>query len=186
MLYEAFERLLKPEEILFDQALLVAVSGLVINLVSAFLLSDRDHDHGHDHHHDHNLKAAYVHVLTDALTSILAIGALLTGMFFSLIWPDALVAIIGAVVILRWAYGLLLTTGGELVDYYRSDEEKRQLSQIISSYDVTVTDLHIWKSSSNEKSMILGVQRLERASKERFSQEVRTRCDVDHLNVVLL
>lgn len=183
MLYEAFERLLKPEEILFDQALLVAVSGLVINLVSAFLLSGKNHGHDHDHHHDHNLKAAYVHVLTDALTSILAIAALGIGKYLSASWPDALVAIIGAVVILRWAYGLLVMTGKELVDYYRAEKEKGQLSQIVSSYDVTVTDLHIWKSSSNEKTMILSVNRLDKDLKERFSQEVRSRCDVDHLTV---
>ena len=116
MAFEAVQRLITPHPIQYNEAILVAVVGLSVNLVSAFLLKDHDHhdheSHDHGHHEDHNLKAAYLHVLADALTSVLAIIALLTGKVFGWNWMDSLMGIVGALVITRWSLGLMRETGG--------------------------------------------------------------------------
>ncbi|WP_081913036.1 CDF family Co(II)/Ni(II) efflux transporter DmeF, partial [Sphingobium sp. ba1] len=117
---ESGMRFLEPVQVAFGEATLVAIVGLVINIISAFLLGhDHSHDHGHghdhgdDHHHGHadnNLRAAYVHVLTDALTSVLAIAALLAGRYLGWWWLDPAVGILGSIVIARWAWGLMKDT----------------------------------------------------------------------------
>src|SRR5262245_8466681 len=123
--FESVERLVNPVSIAYREAIAVAVLGLVVNLGSAFLLrADRDHhhchshDHGHGHHHhsDNNLRAAYVHVLADAATSVLAIAALLTAAYLQWTWADPVVGIIGAAVIASWAVGLLRSSGSVLLD----------------------------------------------------------------------
>ena len=118
MAVESVERLLSPRPIQFNEAIAVAVAGLAVNVVSALLLRDHeadDHDRGH-HHHDHNLKAAYLHVLADALTSLLAIVALLAGKGFGWVWMDPLMGVVGAAIITRWSWGLLRDTGRVLLD----------------------------------------------------------------------
>lgn len=126
MAIESIQRLYSPEEIYFNQAIIVAAIGLVVNIASALLL-DIKHDHGHshhghhdehsghNHHHDHNLRAAYFHVLADALTSLLAIVALLSGKYFGWGWLDPTMGIVGAMVITYWAYGLIKETGPVLL-----------------------------------------------------------------------
>ena len=152
---ESIERLVEPRGVAFTEATIVAVLGLIVNLVSAWLLSDghhhaHGHGHGHGddhshHHHDHNLRSAYFHVLADALTSVLAIAALLAGRYLGWLWLDAAVGIVGAVVILRWSLGLMKDTGGILLD--RSDlplaDEARR--RIEADGDARVTDLHVWR-----------------------------------------
>ena len=145
---ESVERLIEPRGVAFAEATVVAVLGLLVNLVSAWLLSDgHHHGHGDDghHHHDHNLRSAYFHVLADALTSVLAIAALLAGRYLGWLWLDAAVGIVGALVILRWSWGLMRDTGSILLD--RSDmrlaEEARR--RIESDGDARVTDLHVWR-----------------------------------------
>ena len=123
---ESGMRFLEPVQVAFGEATLVAIVGLVINIISAFLLGhDHSHDHGHghdhgdDHHHGHadnNLRAAYVHVLTDALTSVLAIAALLAGRYLGWWWLDPAVGILGSIVIARWAWGLMKDTAAILLD----------------------------------------------------------------------
>jgi cation diffusion facilitator family transporter len=118
---ESVQRLLSPQTIHFDEAILVASVGLAVNLLSAWLLRDdhSHHHHGHDephHHHDHNLRAAYLHVLADALTSLLAIVALLCGRALGWVWMDALMGIVGALVIAKWGLDLIRETGGVLLD----------------------------------------------------------------------
>ncbi len=112
MAVESSARMLNPVDIAFGQATLVAVLGLGVNVVSAWLLRDT----GHSHSHDHNLKAAYIHVLADALTSVLAIAALLGGRYLGYFWLDPLVGVAGAVVIARWSYGLIRDTAAVLLD----------------------------------------------------------------------
>ena len=115
MAAESVQRLISPHAIRFNEAIAVAVAGLIVNVISAFMLQDRhahDHEHGRGHGRDHNIKAAYLHVLADALTSLLAIVALLAGKAFGWVWMDPLMGIVGAVIITRWAYGLLMDTGG--------------------------------------------------------------------------
>jgi cation diffusion facilitator family transporter len=114
MMVEAFGRVLDPESIKFNEALIVAIIGLFVNLISAKILH---HDHEHS---DHNIRAAYLHVLSDALTSILAIAALIVGKTYNIMWADALSGIVSSIVILKWSFGLIAQSGKKLVDY--SDE----------------------------------------------------------------
>ncbi len=125
---EAITRFLNPLEIKFEEAILVAVIGLVVNLICIFIMGG-NHDHGHSHCHgqqeyeehkennDYNFKAAYLHILADALTSILAIGALCAGKYLNLIYLDSIIGILGGILIIRWASGLLKDTVKILVDY---------------------------------------------------------------------
>ncbi|HPB32290.1 MAG TPA: CDF family Co(II)/Ni(II) efflux transporter DmeF, partial [Candidatus Sumerlaeota bacterium] len=122
MALESLLRMLHPLEIQFNDAITIAVMGLLVNLVSGLILRDR-HDHRHEHedenahlHHDHNLRAAYLHVLADALTSLFAIVALAAGKFFGWIWLDPLMGLVGAAVIIRWSHGLLRDTSRILLD----------------------------------------------------------------------
>ncbi len=130
MLVESIRKLYNPESILFQEALFVAVFGLLINLWSAWVLhSEEDHhshehhhhshddDHHHHHTHDHNIKSAYLHVLADALTSVLAIFAILMAQYASWIWMDPLVGIIGSLVVVKWGYGLFVETSGKLIHW---------------------------------------------------------------------
>ena len=131
--WESFVRLAYPVGIDFGQATVVAVIGLLVNLGCAALLHEghgQHHGHhhghgGHDHQHgtDNNLRAACLHVLADALTSVLAIGALLAGRAYGWLWLDPLIGIIGALVIARWSWGLLTDAGAVLVDYMPKDED---------------------------------------------------------------
>ncbi|MGE4441177.1 MAG: cation diffusion facilitator family transporter [Desulfomicrobium sp.] len=138
---ESFTRLLSPVSISFGPAALVAVLGLAINLVSAWWLRDEDHVHSHDH----NLKAAYMHVLADALTSILAIFALLGGKYLGLSWLDPVMGLVGAVVVGRWAVGLLRETARVLLDH-RADQSLHAdiLRRIEQGGDIRVRDLYVW------------------------------------------
>jgi cation diffusion facilitator family transporter len=158
----SFERLLSPRPIRFDEAIIVAVTGLIVNLVSAYILRDRRHIHdhtgSHDHHHDYNLKAAYLHVLADALTSVLAIIALTTGKALGWIWMDPIMGVVGAAVILRWSYGLLRGTGKILLDRDVSMETVATIySTIEADSDNRVSDLHIWRIGTNQLAAIISI-----------------------------
>jgi cation diffusion facilitator family transporter len=147
---ESIVRFFQPQTILFDEAIAVAMIGLVVNLASAFLLQDHhDHSHEHEHHHqDHNLRAAYFHVLADALTSVLAIIALFAGKFLGWVWLDALMGLVGMVVIAKWSYGLMSDTSSILLDGSVNKQVKLDIISIIEAdADNRVTDLHVWKVS---------------------------------------
>lgn len=148
---ESCTRFFQVQNIKFDEAILVAVIGLVVNLVSAFLLEDHDHhDHDHQDHHDHNLRAAYIHVLADALTSVFAIIALFAGKFLGWVWMDALMGLVGALVIGKWAYGLVQETASILLDGTIDKGVKLAIVNIIEGdKDNRITDLHIWNVSEN-------------------------------------
>lgn len=168
---ESVFRLIEPRPIHFGEAMVVAAIGLVVNLVSAWLLHgdhdhahdhhghhhdhdhhdhhDHDHDHhGHDHgahHRDHNMAAAYVHVLADALTSVLAIVALLIGMMGGWVWLDPVIGLLGAFVIARWSLSLMRSTGGILLDMTPDDHLLGKARAALESETDRVTDLHIWR-----------------------------------------
>lgn len=161
MTVESFQRLLAPEPIRFTEAMAVAGLGLIVNLVSAFLLQGH-HSHtddtGHCHHHDHNLKAAYFHVLADAMTSLLAIIALAAGKKLGWIWLDPLMGIVGALVIIRWAWGLLQDTSKILLDRNESHETIADIySAIETDSDSRIIDLHIWQIDSNRLAAIVSL-----------------------------
>ena len=159
MLIESMQRFIDPHVIQFNEAIAVACLGLFINVVSAFLLKDdHDHHHEHNHHHDHNLRAAYMHVLADALTSLLAIAALLSGKYFDWNWLDPMMGIVGAIIITRWSYGLLKQTGPILLD--ASIEEDYQLKikdSIEKDSDNKISDIHIWKVGANHYAAIISL-----------------------------
>ncbi len=163
MLVESVERIINPQIIQFNAAIGVAVIGLFINVVSALLLKDdHEHSHGHhhehDHHHDHNLRAAYLHVLADALTSLLAIVALSSGKYLGWNWLDPIMGIVGAIIITRWSYGLLKQTSSILLD--ASIEEEYQLAikeAIEKETDNRISDIHVWKVGANHYAAIISL-----------------------------
>ncbi|MEY2978430.1 MAG: hypothetical protein RLZZ435_2569 [Cyanobacteriota bacterium] len=163
MAFESLGRLFQPHGIQFNQAIGIAVLGLVVNLVSAWLLQgEADHHHHHSHHHDshspdahrdHNLQAAYVHVLADALTSVLAIVALFAGKFLGWIWLDAVMGLVGAGVITKWGYDLIQETGAILLDGGIDKQIKLDiLNAIEADTDNRVVDLHVWHLSPHHLS----------------------------------
>ncbi len=162
MALESIARLFQPQAIQFNEAIGVAAIGLVVNLASAWLLQDHhDHSHRSDHHdhdddrdhrdhHDHNLRAAYIHVVADALTSVFAIVALFAGKFLGLVWMDAAMGLVGAGVITRWSYGLVRDTGSILLDGAIDKRIKLEIVNAIEEEaDNRVTDLHVWHIAQN-------------------------------------
>ncbi len=160
---ESTERLLFPQSIRFNEAIVVAVVGLIVNLVSAWMLQGshshaHDHDHDHDHHHDHNLRAAYLHVIADALTSVLAIVALLCGKVFGWAWMDALMGMVGAIIISKWSLGLIRGTSGVLLDATPDNELSDEIRQAIESdSDNRISDLHLWCVGPNQFAAIISL-----------------------------
>ena len=178
--FESIQRLIEPVAIRFNEAIAVAILGLVVNIASAFILKESP-----DHHHaDHNLKAAYLHVLADALTSLLAIVALLTGKFMGLIWMDPLMGIVGAVLIGRWSYGLLKDTGKTLLDMAvdRQLVEKVNNSIMAGGAD-DVGDLHIWRVGPGNYCAVASVITHRDLSAEHFKTIL---CDFKELKHVTI
>jgi cation diffusion facilitator family transporter len=164
---ESMTRFFNPVEIFFNQAIFVAILGLLVNGASMLMLGeqhhDHDHHHDHPHHHshghtDHNLRAAYLHVLADALTSLLAIFALLAGKFFGLNWMDPAMGIVGAILVARWSLGLIRDTSGILLDHQAPDIMLERTRTAIESVDDNhVADLHIWSIGPGIYSASLAV-----------------------------
>ena len=169
MVWESIDRLLNPVEIAFNQAILVAVIGLIVNGISVFILGEQhdqthahghahNHEHDHEHHHDQNLRAAYLHVLADTLTSVLAIIALLAGKFVGLNWMDPLMGIIGAILVARWSVGLIRSTSAVLLDKQALESTQNQIKNILEQNpDTKVTDLHLWSIGPSIYSLIISV-----------------------------
>jgi cation diffusion facilitator family transporter len=165
--FESIHRFFYAPQIQFNQAIFVAVLGLAVNLICAVLLQGRhdhghhhnkNHTHNHDHHHDLNLRGAYLHVLADALTSVLAIAALTLGKFFGWYWLDPFMGIVGALVITRWSYGLLVETSGILLD---KNIDKEVIASIQNRIEVEadnrVADIHVWKLGPKDYAAILSL-----------------------------
>ena len=161
MALESLERFVAPQAIQFQEATAVAVIGLLVNLISALLLRDHHHNHGHqdqDQGQDQNLRAAYVHVLADALTSVLAIVALTAGRVLGWTWLDALMGLVGAAVISKWAWGLLRDTGVILLDGSASGSIRRAITKALESdRDSRISDLHVWPISPNRLAAAIAV-----------------------------
>ena len=164
--YESAVRLFNPVPIAYGEAIAVAILGLAVNLVSAWLLrDDHDHHHGHGHHHDdhghhhhdNNLRAAYVHVLADAATSILAIAALVVAMYSQWVWTDPLVGIFGSVVIASWAYGLLRASGAVLLDVNADKNLESVIRDRLETKGDRVTDLHLWQVGPGHRAAVISV-----------------------------
>jgi cation diffusion facilitator family transporter len=181
MAWLACARLLHPVTIQFNQAIAIAVLGLVVNLVSIFMLDDHEHEHEHDRDHDHahahedvsvhdhdhaahaskrhnlNLRAAYLHVVADALTSVLAILALLGGKYFGWNWLDPAMGLVGAALILRWTVQLLGQTGGILLDRESDAAPRRAVQNALAGGDARITDLHVWRVGQGRYACIVSL-----------------------------
>jgi cation diffusion facilitator family transporter len=175
-------RLFEPLSVAFGEATIIAIVGLAVNVASAFLLSGQHHHHGHEHHHGHdhhdgyghghdhghagdnNMRSAYVHVLADALTSVLAIAALLAGRYLGWVWMDPAMGIVGAVVIARWSWTLMRDTASVLLD--RTDahvaQEVREL--VVGQGDARVNDLHVWRIGPEAHAAIVSVSGIDDAT----------------------
>lgn len=168
MVWESVSRLGTTQVIAFDEALWVAVIGLVVNLLSALILGGHggeehghDHAHGHEHahqHHDHNLRAAYIHVLADAFTSVLAIAALVMGKLWGWWWMDPLMGVVGAMVIANWSWGLMGKTAAFLLDRSEDSQLREEVRAAIENdADNRLADLHLWQVGPGHWGAILSI-----------------------------
>ncbi|BBU03195.1 MULTISPECIES: CDF family Co(II)/Ni(II) efflux transporter DmeF [Aeromonas] len=171
MLFESVFRLLDPSPIHYQQAIAIALVGLLVNLACAWLLKDdhghHHHGHGHDHHHDHddqhghqdlNLRAAYIHVLADAATSVLAILALVGGMLWGVDWLDPLMGIVGAGLVAVWAWGLLRDSGRVLLDAEMDTPLVAEIREVIAELPGTdIRDLHVWRVGQQQYACVLSL-----------------------------
>jgi cation diffusion facilitator family transporter len=173
MVYGSVERLFRPEPIHYLEAMLIAVLGLVVNLVSARILGaahHHDHGHGHEHHghgherghhHDLNLKSAYLHVIADAATSVAAIAALAGGWLLGWAWLDPVMGIVGAVVVAVWAKGLIVDTSKVLLDREMDHPVVEEIREVIAERgadsETVIVDLHVWRVGKGTYSCALSV-----------------------------
>jgi len=159
--FESITRLVTPMAIRFDQAIPVAVIGLVVNVVSAWLLSTGHHDQGHDHghHHDLNLRSAYLHVVADAVTSVLAIAALIGGKYFGASWLDPVMGLVGTVLVGRWAWGLLRDSGRVLLDAEMDAPVVEEVREVVRELPqpTMIRDLHVWRVGKGKYACILSL-----------------------------
>lgn len=191
MIFSSVKRLIHPLSIYYNQALFVAVIGLTVNVVCAIILSRGGHAHSHDHHHeeshhheDLNLKSAYLHVVADALTSVLAIAALLGAKYFDFVWLDPLMGIVGAGLILHWSSMLLKETGGILLqremDNPITDEIKQEIE---SDGDSVISDLHIWKVAQNKYACIASLVTSKNCSIEDYKKRLAKVHELAHVTI---
>jgi cation diffusion facilitator family transporter len=182
--YESAIRLASPVAIRYDEAILIATIGLAVNLASAWLLrddhahhydEDNTHDHSRNHrrHHDYNLRAAYLHVLADAMTSVLAIVALLAGRFYGWAWMDPVMGIVGAIVIANWSLGLLRSSGAVLLDTVPSLHLADQVRALLETNGDRVADLHLWRLGPGHSGLIASIVSDTPRSPEAYKTRLR-------------
>lgn len=191
--FESVVRLINPVNITFNQAIAVAVLGLLVNGASVFILGvddhhshEHEHEHSshHHHHHDHNLKSAYLHVMADALTSLLAIVALLSAKYFGLVWMDPIMGIVGAVLVARWSYGLLGTTGSVLLDFQAPENLQNTIREAIErDGDSQVTDLHVWSIGPGIYSAQIALVAHNPAAPDEYKDRITKSAGLVHINV---
>lgn len=197
MIFSSVERFFNPLSIHYNQALLVAILGLLVNLICAIVLTVDDHSHEHLHHHeghehshhehkhdDLNLKSAYLHVVADAFTSILAIVALLGAKYFKFNWLDPFMGIVGAGLIIRWSYYLLKDTGFILLEREMDDPVADEIRNAIESDgDSKISDLHIWKVAQNKYACIVSLVTGKRYSIEEYKTRLSKVHELAHITV---
>jgi len=188
--WESLVRLYSPIAIDFPQAIAVAVIGLAVNLLCAWLLRDDHSRHGHDHHeHDHhagdnNLRAAYLHVLADALTSVLAIAALVSGGVYGWNWMDPAMGIVGALVIARWSWGLIRDTGRVLLDYLPADENlPEEIREALEKEGDRITDLHVWQLGPGHHGAIVSLRSAAPHEPSVYREKLAHIHDLSHLTI---
>tara|TARA_B100000378_G_C18056472_1_gene414522 strand:- start:1973 stop:2824 length:852 start_codon:yes stop_codon:yes gene_type:complete len=190
---ESFERLLQPANIAYSEAIWIAVLGLAVNLASAWLLgADHHHDHGHSHHHHHdhghahadnNLRSAYLHVLADALTSVMAIVALLAGRYLGWAWMDAAMGLVGAAVIARWSWSLMRDTAAVLVDAEAGVDRYDEVREAIEDKDAAITDLHIWRVGPGHYAVIVSLVADKPLRPEDYADRLAIHAEYVHVTI---
>lgn len=184
---ESVHRLFAPLEIHFNEAIGIACLGLLVNLGCAFLLADRHHEHdsGSAHDHDLNLRAAYMHVLADAFTSVLAITALTGGKFFGWGWLDPVVGIVGSGVVFSWSYTLMRDTGGILLDRTppSSDLPDEIRRAVEGDGDSIVTDLHVWQVGIGKFAAMVSIVAHEPKSCDSYRALLRGHDELVHVTI---
>jgi cation diffusion facilitator family transporter len=196
MLYQSAERLVSPTPIHYNQAIAIAVVGLLVNLACAWLLKDgHTHHHGHDdhtdhgghdhHHHDLNLRSAYLHVVADAATSVLAIFALFGGKLWGANWLDPVMGIVGAGLVAVWAYGLLRDTGRVLLDAEMDAPVVAEIYEVIEASPVKadITDLHVWRVGKGKFACIVSLAVTEAVEPDYFRRQISIHEELVHVTV---
>lgn len=197
MFYQSLERLLAPTSIHYGQAIAIATVGLLVNMVCAWLLKgehkthNHHHDHyhhnhdGHDHSHDLNLRSAYLHVLADAATSILAIFALIGGRFLGANWLDPIMGIVGSGIVSVWAYGLLRDAGRVLLDAEMDAPLVAEIREVIATSPITctITDLHVWRVGKGKYACILSLATENKIEPVFFKQLLSIHDELVHITV---
>jgi len=186
--YESVTRLLDPRPVAFTEATIVAVLGLLVNIASMLLLGGHGHHHDHDHHHHHdhehghdnNLRSAYIHVLADALTSVLAIAALLGGRYLGWVWLDPVMGLVGATVISIWSWSLMRATAAVLLDASDPALEAEIRQQIEGPGDARITDLHVWRIGPGAHAAIVSAVGTDHAS---IRQRLLPVHEIEHLTI---
>ena len=204
MLYQSVERLLNPTAVHYDQAIAIAIIGLLVNLACAYLLKD-DHSHGHDHHHGHyhahdhghahdghhhdlNLRSAYMHVIADAATSVLAIIALFGGKLWGASWLDPVMGIVGAGLVAIWAYGLIRDSGQVLLDAEMNAPVVEEIREVIAASPIsaTICDLHVWRVGKQTYACILTLAVHEDVRPGYFRQQLAVHEELAHITVEIV
>jgi cation diffusion facilitator family transporter len=198
MAFQSIARLVTPQTIQYQDAVVIAVVGLGVNLLCAWWLRghhhghDHAHEHGHDHDHDHghehhdlNVRSAYLHVLADAATSVLAIFALLGGMLWGFNWLDPVMGIAGAVLVAVWAQGLLRDSGRVLLDAEMDAPVVREVRQVIEQGKVParITDLHVWRVGRAQYACVLSLTTASQKDGEYFRRELAVHDELVHVTV---
>lgn len=189
MLFESIARLISPSAIHYNQAISLAIVGLTVNLVCAWLLKEgHDHhhgDHGHHHHHDLNLRSAYIHVLADAVTSVLAIIALSAGKIWGASWLDPVMGIVGAGMVAIWAYSLIRESGRVLLDADMQAPVVSEIREIIQKHpaNIDISDLHVWRVGKGKYACILSLVTHADFSPDYFRNQLSVHEELVHITV---
>ncbi|HZV39243.1 MAG TPA: CDF family Co(II)/Ni(II) efflux transporter DmeF [Pseudoxanthomonas sp.] len=192
MAWQSVERLFRPSAIHYQQAIAIAVVGLAVNLVCAWWLRDHHHhghdhahDHGHAHHHDLNQRSAYLHVVADAATSVLAIVALLGGMYFGAAWLDPAMGLVGAALVSIWAVGLIRETGRVLLDAQMDAPVVEEIREAIEEGDVParISDLHVWQVARGKFACIAEVVTRDGADADHFRRALSIHEEIVHVTI---
>ena len=189
--YESLMRLAQPVPIAYAQAISIAVVGLAVNLICAWLLREKHahhHDEGEDHaqghhHRDHNLRAAYLHVLADALTSVMAIGGLIVALWFGWPWIDAVVGLVGACVIASWSYGLIRDAGKVLLDVVPDGRTQGFIRERLEVDGDRVSDLHLWQIGPGHRAAIVTIVSDRPRPPAAYKERLRGIAGLSHVTV---
>jgi len=187
---ESIQRFFAPQTIHFREAIFIAAAGLAVNIISAFLIKDEPHHHHHNHaedghHHDLNLKAAYMHVLADAFTSLGAIAALTAGYFGGWIWLDPVMGLVGTVVILSWAYTLLRDTSSILLDRVPASSDLPMVIRqgVENDGDSVIADLHVWQVGVNQFAAIVSIVAHHPKTPDEYRKALKIHEELVHVTV---